>query len=99
MTSGLYPPSICDVVFQNQRRRNACQFSFACNGKALVVRDDDAWTRAARIADDVLGGRTWVADVGAATHYHATYVRPRWARSLQKMDAIGKHVFYRLKSG
>ncbi|MBE7220453.1 MAG: cell wall hydrolase, partial [Caulobacteraceae bacterium] len=35
--SGLYPPSICGVVFQNQQRRNACQFSFACEGHALHV--------------------------------------------------------------
>jgi spore germination cell wall hydrolase CwlJ-like protein len=99
MTSGLYPASVCEVVYQNEGRRNACQFSFACDGKPLVVRDNDAWARATRVADDVLGGKTWVADVGAATHYHANYVRPGWARSLQKMDAIGKHVFYRLKSG
>jgi spore germination cell wall hydrolase CwlJ-like protein len=99
VTSGLYPASVCDVVYQNEGRRNACQFSFACDGKPLVIRDDDAWARATRVADEVLGGKTWVADVGAATHYHANYVRPGWARSLQKLDAIGKHIFYRLKSG
>jgi spore germination cell wall hydrolase CwlJ-like protein len=55
--------------------------------------------QATRVADDVLDGKTWVADVGASTHYHANYVRPRWARSLKKMDVIGKHIFYRLKSG
>jgi len=98
MTSGHYPTSICGVVFQNQQNYHACQFSFTCEGRALRVRDPEAWAQATRVADDVLGGKTWVADVGASTHYHADYVRPRWARSLQKTDVIGKHVFYRLKS-
>jgi spore germination cell wall hydrolase CwlJ-like protein len=99
MTSGHYPSSICGVVFQNQQNYHACQFSFTCEGRALRVRDTEAWAQATRVADDVLGGKTWVADVGASTHYHANYVRPRWARSLKKMDVIGKHIFYRLKSG
>jgi spore germination cell wall hydrolase CwlJ-like protein len=99
VTSGLYPTSICGVVFQNRRHYHGCQFSFACEGKSLRVHEGDSWAQATRIADDVLGGKTWLADVGAATHYHANYVRPRWARALTKMDTIGKHVFYRLKSG
>ena len=32
---------------------------------------------------------------GAATHYHATSVRPRWARRLQRVTRIDDHVFYR----
>jgi spore germination cell wall hydrolase CwlJ-like protein len=99
MSSGLYPSTICGVVFQNRRHHNACQFSFTCNGHALRVHDAEAWTQATRVADDVLGGRTWLAHVGDATHYHANYVRPRWARRLTRMDVIGKHVFYRLKPG
>jgi spore germination cell wall hydrolase CwlJ-like protein len=99
MTSGHYPSSICGVVFQNQQHYHACQFSFTCEGRTLRVRDAEAWAQATRVADDVLGGKTWVADVGDSTHYHANYVRPRWARSLKKTDVIGKHIFYRLKSG
>ena len=99
MTSGLYPSTICGVVFQNSSHRHACQFSFACDGRRLRVREAEAWTEASRIAEDVLAGKTWLADIGDATHYHANYVRPRWARSLRKIDVIGKHIFYRLKSG
>jgi hypothetical protein len=32
VSSGLYPPTICSVVYQNRRHFNACQFSFACRG-------------------------------------------------------------------
>ncbi len=52
-----------------------------------------------RIADEVLAGETYISDVGRSTHYHANYVKPRWARSLTKMDVIGHHIFYRLKPG
>jgi spore germination cell wall hydrolase CwlJ-like protein len=99
MTSGLYPTTICGVVYQNRRHYRGCQFSFACEGKSLRVREGESWAQATRIADDVLDGKTWLADVGGATHYHATYVKPRWARALTKMDSIGKHIFYRLKPG
>ncbi|WP_204312424.1 cell wall hydrolase, partial [Escherichia coli] len=44
---------------------------------------------------DMLAGRTWLAEVGHATHYHATYVRPWWARSMNRLQQIGVHVFYR----
>ncbi|MCW6506459.1 cell wall hydrolase [Lichenifustis flavocetrariae] len=97
--SGLYPTTICGVVFQNQQRRNACQFSFACEGHALHVNESDAWTQAARVAREVLDGATYVSDVGVATHYHANYVQPGWARRLVKMDKIGRHIFYKLKPG
>jgi spore germination cell wall hydrolase CwlJ-like protein len=32
---------------------------------------------------------------GGATHYHATYVCPYWARSMTPVAAIGGHEFYR----
>jgi spore germination cell wall hydrolase CwlJ-like protein len=97
--SGLYPSSICGVVYQNRHRHLACQFTFACEGRSLRITDRDSWDRARSIADAVLEGRTYVADVGGATHYHANYVRPSWSRRLKRMDVIGRHVFYKLRPG
>lgn len=99
VASGLYPATICGVVYQNRHRYKACQFSFACEGKSLRVTEQDAWRSAVRTAKDVTSGRTYVSDVGGSTHYHANYVRPRWARSLEKMDVIGHHIFYKLRPG
>jgi spore germination cell wall hydrolase CwlJ-like protein len=99
VSSGLYPRNICGVVYQNRHHYKGCQFSFACEGKSLRITESDSWTTAVRIADEVLAGRTYISDVGRSTHYHANYVKPRWARSLTKMDVIGRHVFYRLKPG
>jgi spore germination cell wall hydrolase CwlJ-like protein len=30
-----------------------------------------------------------------ATHYHATYVSPRWAKDLHLVGRVGAHIFYR----
>jgi spore germination cell wall hydrolase CwlJ-like protein len=97
--SGLYPASICGVVYQNRHRHLACQFTFACEGKSLRISDRDSWASAKRVAESVLEGRTYLEDVGSSTHYHADYVRPRWARKLKKMDVIGRHIFYKLRPG
>ena len=99
VSSGLYPSSICGVVFQNRSHYHACQFSFACEGRSLRITEPDAWATAKRIANEVTAGKTYLADVGAATHYHADYVRPYWAHRIKRMDVIGHHIFYKLRPG
>ncbi|GJD71980.1 hypothetical protein CFIICLFH_0189 [Methylobacterium goesingense] len=97
--SGLYPSNVCGVVYQNRHRYMGCQFSFACEGKSLRVTDGPSWQTATRIASAVIEGRTYLSEVGGATHYHADYVKPGWSRRLKKMDVIGRHIFYQLKRG
>lgn len=94
-----YPGTICGVVFQNQTKRNACQFSFACDGIPEVVNEPKPWAQAEDISRRVLDGELYLTEVGDATHYHATYVRPAWAPRMQKVTQIGLHVFYKFKSG
>jgi hypothetical protein len=97
--SGLYPTSICGVVYQNRHRFKACQFTFACEGKSLAIQEPQAWLIASRIAREVLEGETYLPAVGASTHYHADYVSPYWSRKLKRTDRIGRHIFYRLRPG
>lgn len=97
--SGLYPGNVCGVVYQNRHHYMGCQFSFACEGKSLRITDGPSWQNATRIASAVIEGRTYLSEVGGATHYHADYVRPGWSRRLKKMDVIGRHIFYQLKRG
>jgi spore germination cell wall hydrolase CwlJ-like protein len=99
VSSGLYPSSVCGVVYQNRHRYHGCQFSFACEGKSLRITESESWATAVRIANEVMDGHTYLSDVGRSTHYHANYVRPRWARHLKRMERIGHHIFYRLKPG
>jgi spore germination cell wall hydrolase CwlJ-like protein len=92
--SDRYPHTVCAVVYQNARKRNRCQFSFACDGKPDVPKEAVAWARAQRIAADSLrdGSKIWV--LGDATLYHARYVKPRWAARVTLVSSIGQHLFY-----
>jgi hypothetical protein len=94
-----YPETICGVVYQNEQRRNKCQFSFACDGRAEIIRSQRAWTTALRIGREVTDGKIWIDQVGDSTHYHAKYVSPRWGRRMIKVDKIGTHIFYRTRFG
>lgn len=93
----IYPKDICQVVFQNQQMRNACQFSFACDGIPETVTEPKAWAQAEEIAKGVIDGSLYLPEVGKATHYHATYVYPDWAPRLQRVAKIGHHIFYQFK--
>lgn len=92
--SGYYPNDICGVVYQNKHRHLACQFTFACDGIPDIVTSKPHWAMAERLANDALDGRGYLQDVGKATHYHAYYVSPYWARKMRKMSRIGAHTFY-----
>ena len=94
-----YPGSICGVVYQNKRWRNRCQFSFACDGIRDRIRDSSSWKKAQTIAREVIAGKHWLDKVGDSTHYHATYVRPRWAPRMTRKGKIGQHIFFRTKGG
>lgn len=94
-----YPNSVCGVVYQNEKWRNACQFSFACDGIKDRIASQSHWVMAERIARAVTDGTIFIEEVGSSTHYHATYVKPRWARTMERMKKIGQHIFYRTYGG
>jgi len=96
-----YPSTICNVVYQNQNMRNRCQFSFACDGIKERITDQRSWAQSQALAKRVLEDEKnlYMAEIGAATHYHATYVRPRWARAMRQAEKIGHHIFYTTYGG
>ena len=59
----------------------------------------DSWKTAEEVALAVTAGRIWIPEVGSSTHYHATYVKPGWARTMKRMKKIGLHIFYRTYGG
>jgi spore germination cell wall hydrolase CwlJ-like protein len=89
-----YPKTVCGVVLDGSQRRTGCQFTFVCDGALGRVPSVSGWQRAAHVAASALGGAVF-APVGWATHYHANYVVPYWASSLEKVAVIGAHIFYR----
>ncbi|PTW62206.1 cell wall hydrolase [Breoghania corrubedonensis] len=94
-----YPATICKVVYQNRTQRNSCQFSFACDGLPERIVSKESWEVAQRLAREIVAGKHWSEKIGASTHYHATYVRPRWARKMKRLGKIGRHVFYQTYGG
>lgn len=93
--SGSYPTTVCGVVYQNASRKNACQFSFACDGKPDKVANREVYEeieeRARKLLskEDERDGKIWTS-----THYHATSVSPYWSKKLQETGQIGSHIFY-----
>ena len=89
--------SICGVVYKGASHLNACQFSFACDGKLDLVDDVRAWktahaVTALALADDRKDGPMQI--LASATNYHADYADPYWAKSLNRLTKIGRHIFY-----
>lgn len=89
-----FPKSICGVVYQGSELRTGCQFSFTCDGSLARTPSQSGWQTARLAASAILSGQV-EPSVGTATHYHADYVVPYWASSLQKITTIGNHIFYR----
>jgi spore germination cell wall hydrolase CwlJ-like protein len=90
-----FPKTICAVVFQGAGLGKAdCQFSFVCDGSMRQPLDVQAWDRAQHVAARALSGAV-VAQIGNATHFHATRLGPQWGDGLVKVATVGLHVFYK----
>lgn len=96
-----YPSTVCGVVkdavlnSNGQPVRNKCQFSWFCDGKSDTPHDKRSWERSKIIAAQVMFDGRFRGITEGSTHYHATYVNPRWASSLVLIGRIGSHIYYR----
>ena len=101
-----YPDSICGVVKEGQQysdgrmKRNKCQFSWYCDGKNDTPRDRESWKKAQSIAWDIVKWNSFRGITEGSTHYHTTYVNPRWNKSrkgwsITRVGRIGAHIYYR----
>jgi spore germination cell wall hydrolase CwlJ-like protein len=92
-----YPATVCAVVFQKSwdpiRRRYVAAFSWTELGK-LAEPSGEEWERARRVAEAVYY-ETHKPAMQGALFFHATYVKPEWAKDKQRVARIGRHIFYR----
>jgi N-acetylmuramoyl-L-alanine amidase len=92
--SSRFPDTVCKVVQQGYHKgKHRCQFSWFCDGLSDRPREQVAWARSLLIADDVMRGEVPDPTKGA-THYHANYVKPYWAKHLEYNVTYGSHRFY-----
>ena len=94
-----FPNTICKVVksgryFKGSPVKNRCAFSYWCDGKPERMYDKLSYKRALKVKDLALNGSV-IATINKATHYHALYVNPKWAKEMKKLSQIGKHIFYK----
>jgi N-acetylmuramoyl-L-alanine amidase len=82
-----WPDTICGVVYQDK------QFSWTHTIKDHTPKEEAAWKQAQIIARDVMIGNVEDPTAGA-THYHASWVNPSWAKELKLAKVIGVHLFY-----
>ena len=81
------------MVVQNV---DVCQFSWRCMFVRKPKDADDRWEESQRVAQELLKGNytIWQSKYNDALYFHATAVRPAWAKSKQHVNRIGGHVFY-----
>ena len=102
-----FPNTVCGVVYEAQLSKwykeklnkevplkDRCQFSWYCDGKADIIRDQDAYELALAVAHQVLSGYDMVDVTKGALWYHATYVKPYWAKEKLYTVKHEDHIFY-----
>ena len=105
-----FPNTVCEVVKQGPTRkswkndgtyypiRHRCQFSWYCDGLAddIHPKDEKVYDRIKDLAELAMIPTVNLLDItDGATHYHADYVKPEWAKTKTKTVEIGDHIFYR----
>jgi spore germination cell wall hydrolase CwlJ-like protein len=98
-----FPDTVCEVVKQavtykktDKPIRWKCQFTWYCDGKKDEPDFDSRTWRLALDHASILINKTILLDITeGATHYHATYVRPAWAKTKTRTTRIDRHIFYR----
>lgn len=97
VASPRYPNTICEVVYQKKwdriRRRYVGAFSWTEFDVKPSLKNK-AWQQALRVAEDVFT-REQVPELEGALFYHASSIKPSWARYKKPVAHIGRHVFYR----
>ncbi len=95
-----FPNTICEVVKQGLTYasgdpiRNKCQFSWYCDGKSDKPKNTKVYNEISELVDYINDHDLRDITEGA-THYHADYVRPSWAKTKTKTTEIEDHIFYR----
>jgi len=97
VASGRYPGTVCGVVYQKAwdplRKRYVGAFSWT-EFDTVPTPAGEEWLSAWRTAEAVYYGNAEPV-VEGALFYHASTIKPSWARGKEPLARIGGHVFYK----
>lgn len=100
-----WPNSVCEVITQGPHRaswkgtgemipiRHRCQFSWYCDGKSDKINQPEVYQKIFNLAQ-ILMNQDMIDITSKATHYHADYVQPSWAKTKRRTTKIEDHIFY-----
>ena len=92
-----FPNTICEAVYEQRwdkrRRRYVGAFAWT-EFDALPPPKSKQWKKAWKAAETVYLNPESVQLKGAL-FYHATRIKPRWAKQKKRIKRIGRHIFYR----
>lgn len=102
--SSRYPNTVCEVVYQavvyeNWKgnivpKRNACQFSWYCDGLPETINDESSWSNAISLARKIINNE--IIDITEGSlFYHSNKVSPNWSKTMRKSVQIEDHIFYK----
>jgi len=77
------------------------QFSWYHLKKDHKPYNEEIWNECVRISTLLLTQRynpEIIDELSGVTHFHATYVKPLWRKSMIKVTQIGDHIFYRMNN-
>jgi spore germination cell wall hydrolase CwlJ-like protein len=79
-----------------------CQFSWRCMFVRNPKSEDERWVESQRVAQELLENPYQYSDLRSkysdALYFHATSIRPSWARQKAVVGRIGGHFFYAEKN-
>lgn len=90
LASDEFPDTVCDVVTEARKPgKFRCQFTWWCDGRADVPKNEEEYRRALGVAmfAMLLGPQP-----DGPTHFHAADMQPQW--DMNQVATIGGHVFY-----
>jgi spore germination cell wall hydrolase CwlJ-like protein len=97
VSSSRFPSNICDVVYEQRwdkrRRRYVGAFAWT-EFDSVPSPKSKEWKKAWKAAETVYLNPESIQLKGAL-FYHATRIKPRWAKQKKRIKKIGRHIFYR----
>ena len=95
--SSRFPNTICDAVYEQRwdkrRRRYVGAFAWT-EFDSVPSPKSRQWRKSWKAAESVYQNPDSVQLKGAL-FYHATRIKPRWAKQKKRIKKIGRHIFYR----